>query len=563
VKRAFVLPARPGAPIAAALLLLILLVLLGSEAPSARSAAPPGPAPGDEIPGQLVVGFDPSASTSQEQHAVNDAGGEIESRIRSIDAAVVSVDPSRSDDAAAKIQDAAAVDYVEPNYALGSFRLPNDRSFGSQWGLMNTGQDGGQIGADIHAPVAWDLSTGGPVVVAVVDTGVALSHPELAGNLWVNPDDPANGQDDDGDGYTDDVHGANLIDPDAQPADDAGHGSHVAGIIGAQGGNGVGISGVDWDVQLMPVKFLDANGGGSTAIAATAIDYAVHHGARVINASWGGPAFSFALYQAVKRAGEQGALVVAAAGNDGINTDSEPDYPAGFDLPNVISVAASNRSDRLADFSNYGAGSVDLAAPGEDIYSTVPTSEEASGYSTYSGTSMAAPFVSGAAALYLSRNPQASVTQTRAAILQTVDKLPSFTGRTVTGGRLNLARLVGAKTTDAAPARDRTAPSPFALVRPRNRQKSPRRSLRFVWQRARDAGGILRYRVFVDGRQAKTVKDKDGPGGKDPKPDARMLLGKGRHRWFVRAYDYAGNHRTSKSFKRSRGGRSGVLYVGR
>jgi subtilisin family serine protease len=561
VKRAFVLPARHGAPFAAALLLL-LLALLASAAPSARSAGA-GPAPGEEIPGELVVGFDSAASAPQERQAIEDAGGEIESRIRSIDAAVVSVDPDRTDDAAAEIQDAAAVDYVEPNYALSSFRMPNDRSFGSQWGLMNTGQDDGQVGADIHAPVAWDLSTGGPVIVAVVDTGAALTHPDLTGNLWVNPDDPANGQDDDGNGYTDDLHGVNLINTEAPPADDAGHGSHVSGIVGAQGGNGIGISGVNWDVQLMPVKFLDASGGGSTAIAATAIDYAVKQGARVINASWGGPAFSFALYQAVKRAGEQGAVVVAAAGNDGLNTDSEPDYPAGYDLPNVISVAASNRADKLADFSNYGAGTVDLAAPGEDIYSTVPASEGASGFSTYSGTSMAAPFVSGAAALYLSRNPQASVAQVRTAILQNVDKLPAFAGRTVTGGRLNLARVLGARTADATPARDRTAPSPFALVRPRNRQKSPRRSLRFVWQRARDTGGILRYRVFIDGRQAKTVKDKDGPGGKDPKPGAKLRLGKGRHRWFVRAYDYAGNHRTSKSFKRSSSGRSGVLFVGR
>jgi hypothetical protein len=165
--------------------------------------------------------------------------------------------------------------------------------------------------------------------------------------------------------------------------------------------------------------------------------------------------------------------------------------------------------------------------------------------------------------LYLSRNPHASVAQVRAALFQTVDKLPSFAGRTVTGGRLNLARLLGARTPDATPAKDRTAPSPFALVRPRNEKKSRHRSLRFVWQRARDAGGILRYRVFVDGREAHTVKDKDGPGGRDPKPLARLRLGKGRHRWFVRAYDYAGNHRTSKSFKRSRSGRSGVLYVGR
>jgi hypothetical protein len=206
---------------------------------------------------------------------------------------------------------------------------------------------------------------------------------------------------------------------------------------------------------------------------------------------------------------------------------------------------------------------VDLAAPGEEIYSTVPPSDNASGFETYSGTSMAAPFVSGAAALYLSRNPNATAAEVRSAILQNVDKLPAFAGRTVTGGRLNVAHMLGATTPEATPAKDRTAPSPFALLRPRNRAQRLRRSLRFKWQRARDTGGILRYRVFIDGRHIKTVKDKDGPGGKDPKPDAKLRLGKGRHRWFVRAYDYAGNRRTSKSFRRTSSGRSGVLYVGR
>jgi subtilisin family serine protease len=514
------------------------------------------------VPGELVVGFDSAASKAEERDAVNGSGGRIDQRITSIDAAVVTVDPDKAAATTRRLAAEDAVDYVEPSYVLHSFRVPNDHSFSQQWGLMNTGQEEGHVGADVDAPLAWDMTTGGPVTVAVVDTGIAYDHPDLSGNLWTNPDDPPNGQDDDGNGVVDDVHGANLIDINAGPYDDAGHGTHVAGIIGAQGGNGIGVTGVNWDTNLMPVKFLDDQGSGSTAIAANAIDYAVREGARVINASWGGPAFSQALYQAIKRAGEQGVLVVAAAGNDGVNTDSEPDYPAGFDLPNVISVAASDRDDRLADFSNYGAASVDLAAPGEDIYSTVPSDTDSSGYETFSGTSMAAPFVTGAAALYLSHTPQASVAQVRGAILQSVDHLPSFAGRTATGGRLDLARMLGARTIGNSPSKDRTAPSPFALLRPHNRHSTKRRALRFAWQRARDSSGILRYRLFVDGRKVQTVKDGDGPGGRDPRPKARLRLAKGKHRWFVRAYDYSGNRRTSRSFRKSKGS-SGVLYVGR
>ena len=206
-----------------------------------------------------------------------------------------------------------------------------------------------------------------------MDTGVAYKHPDLVGNAWRNPGDPVNGADDDGDGFIDDVFGADFFSNDSNPDDDGGHGTHVAGIIGAQGNNALGVTGVNWDVNLMALKFLDENGEGNTADAANAIDYAVAHGARVVNASWGGPSFSQALYGSIKRAGERGTLVVAAAGNEGVNADVRPDYPAAFDLPNIVSVAATDRADRLLDFSNYGAKSVDLAAPGDDIYSTVPT----------------------------------------------------------------------------------------------------------------------------------------------------------------------------------------------
>jgi subtilisin family serine protease len=451
---------------------------------------------------------------------------------------------------------------VEPNFVVRAARLPNDRSFGQQWGLRNLGHFGGKAGGDVGATAAWDVTVGGQTPVAVVDTGVSFKHPDLAPNAWANPGDPANGKDDDGDGFVDDVNGADFLHGDSNAEDDGGHGTHVAGIIGAQGNNAIGVTGIAWETQVMGLKFLDGNGEGNTADAANAIDFAVDHGARVINASWGGPAFSQALYSSIRRANEHGVLFVAAAGNDGVNADSSPDYPAAFDLPNVVSVAATDRTDRLVEFSNYGAKSVDLAAPGDDIYSTVPNVSDPSGYASFSGTSMAAPFVAGAAALYLAKYPQAAVDQVRAALIGSVDRLPTLTGKTVSGGRLNVAKALGAAAPSTRPERDRTPPTAFALIRPRNRLETRKRGLRFAWQRSRDSSGIRLYRLYVNGKRVRTVRDKDGPGGRDPKPRTRFRLRGGKHRWYVRAYDYAGNKRTSRAFKRYTGSsKSSVLYV--
>jgi thermitase len=508
------------------------------------------------------VTFTPAATEYNEERAVARTGGEVEQRIDSIDGVVISVDPDRVDQTVKKLGHERFVETVERNFVVRAARLPNDRSFEDQWGLRNLGHFDGKVGADVAAPAAWDMTIGGSVPVAVVDTGVSFKHPDLSGNAWANPGDPVNGVDDDGDGFKDDVNGADFLNGDSEPNDDGGHGTHVAGIIGAQGNNSVGITGVNWEAQVMGLKFLDGNGEGNTADAANAIDFAVDHGARVINASWGGPSFSHALYSAIRRASEHGVLVVAAAGNDGVNADSSPDYPAAFDLPNVISVAATDRSDRLLDFSNYGAKSVDLAAPGDDVYSTVPSISDPSGYAAFSGTSMAAPFVAGAAVLYLSKHPEATVDQLRAALLGSVDRLPTLAGKTVSGGRLNLARTLGAASPSTRPQRDTTPPSTFSLIRPRNRLETRRRGLRFAWQRSRDSSGIRFYRLYVNGKAVSTVRDKDGPGGRDPKPRARFRLRGGKHRWFVRAYDYSGNRRTSRLFKRSTGPRkSSVLYV--
>ena len=232
-----------------------------------------------------------------------------------------------------------------------------------------------------------------------------------------------NGADDDGDGFVDDVNGADFLNGDADPNDDGGHGTHVAGIIGAQGNNAVGITGVNWEAQVMGLKFLDGNGEGNTADAANAIDYAVDHGARVINASWGGPSFSHALYSAIRRAAEHGVLVVAAAGNDGVNADSVARLP-GRVRPPERDLGRGHRPLRPARWTSRTTArrASTSRRPGDDVYSTVPPVSDPSGYAAFSGTSMAAPFVAGAAALYLSKYPQATVDQVRAALLGSVDR---------------------------------------------------------------------------------------------------------------------------------------------
>jgi subtilisin family serine protease len=544
----------------ASLVCLCVLAALSSVGVSTGRADQADP---EAVPGQLVVGFKPTATDRQQRKAVDKVGGTIESTLDSIDGAVVSVDPGEIDTAAQELTRQRAVTYVEPNYIVHANRVPNDHMFGEQWALRNIGQYGGKAGADVHATDAWDLTTGANVTVAVIDTGVDYTHPDLAPNIWANPADPPNGVDDDHNGFVDDSRGANFADENSNPMDDAGHGSHVAGIIGAKGNNTAGIAGVNWDAKIMPLKFLDKNGQGNTADAANAIDYAVSHGARVINASWGGPAFSQALYQAIRRANDRGVLFVAAAGNSGQNADVKPDYPAAFDLPNVISVAATDSSDRLVDFSNYGVTSVDLAAPGDDIQSTVPKATDSSGYASFSGTSMATPFVAGAAALYMSRYPQASADQARTAILQNVDKLPTLAGRVATGGRLDIAKALGYTAPQPAkPTLNRTPPSPFALLSPRNRRHIKRHRLRFSWQPSHAATGIKYYRLYMNGRPVKTVRDPDKrPGGKDPRTSVRARLRGGRHTWFVRAWDYNGNRRTSRTFRKGRFSRSSVFFV--
>jgi len=286
----------------------------------------------------------------------------------------------------------------------------------------------GKIGAD----QAWATHKGNKdMVVAVIDTGIDYNHDDLSFNVWRNPNPTKN-----------DVAGYDFIHNDGLPFDDQGHGSHCAGTIGAVGGNGVGVSGVNQRVSIMGVKFLSAEGSGSTEGAIQSIDYAVEHGAKVLSNSWGGPGDSGnkALYEAIERAKAKGVLFIAAAGNDGKDNDnsSQASYPAGFDNDNLISVAATDNNDKMAYFSNYGKKTTHVGAPGVNVYSLAP----GNGYASMSGTSMACPHVAGAAALLWSKNPSWDYKKVKETLMSTADPVPSLAGKTITGGRINVLKAL-------------------------------------------------------------------------------------------------------------------------
>ena len=336
------------------------------------------------------------------------------------------------------------VERVEPNYEITTFVVPNDPRFQELWGMHNIGQTGGINDADIDAPEAWDIKTGSEsVLVAVIDTGVDYNHEDLIGNIWTNPGEIAgNGIDDDGNGFIDDIHGYDFANNDGDPRDDNGHGTHCAGTISGVGNNGIGITGVSWNARIMAVKFLNSSGSGSVSNAVKAVMYASSMGVKVMSNSWGGGGYSQALLDAINDANNAGALFVAAAGNNGRNTDVTPTYPQGYDVPNVLSVAATDNRDNKASFSNYGALSVDLGAPGVSILSSVPTGTcrlcDSTGYRLLNGTSMATPHVSGAAALLLSVDPSLPPDELKSILMASVDPIAALNGITVSGGRLNV-----------------------------------------------------------------------------------------------------------------------------
>jgi hypothetical protein len=364
--------------------------------------------------------------------------------------------------------------YAEPNYIVRTTAKPglsaiyNDPSFGDLWGLDNTGQSGGTVDADIDAPEAWNITTGrSDVVVAILDTGIDYTHQDLSANVFRNDADCDSDQkDNDGNGSVDDCHGIDTANNDSDPMDDHGHGTHVAGTIGAVGDNNIGVVGVNWNVKLMSCKFFDANGSGTTEGAIACLEYVRKMKDRGVNIvatsnSWGGGGFSQALLDAIDDHRESGILFITAAGNGnsfgtGQNNDSAPFYPCNYYLPNIICVAATTRTDARASFSNFGRRTVHIGAPGSDILSTIPGNS----YTAWSGTSMATPHVSGVAALLQAQDLNRDWRAIKNLILTGGDTISSM-ANTVTGKRLNAN---GAMTCEDSLAMTRLRPIPNTIT---------------------------------------------------------------------------------------------------
>jgi thermitase len=420
----------------------------------------------------VIVRFRAGVEAS-ERAAVRDAAGtEFDRALPVAGLQLVETDPGITARAAAeRLERSDEVLYAEPDALRSATMTPNDREFRSQWGMQMAG-----------FPGAWNFTTGSLATsVAVVDSGVDFTHADLAPNMWRNPGESgdgreSNGRDDDGNGLVDDWRGWDWVDNDNVPADANGHGTHVGGTIGARGNDLRGVAGAAWRATLVPLRVLDANGSGRVSDIIAAYAYAARAGIPIVNASLAGPHFSQAELDALRAAPNM--LVVVAAGNDGRDNDLTGSYPCNHPVPNVICVAASDQDDALAGMSNYGRLSVDLAAPGRRILSTLPNG----GWGLMSGTSMAAPHVAGAAALISTRWPEASVAAKRAALLATVEPRPSLVGRTLAGGRLDAERAVSARPNESMfpadasldPARPSDGAPPLPAV-PRPRDGTPPR----------------------------------------------------------------------------------------
>jgi len=400
-------------------------------------------------PDELIVRFAPKSDriqlNSQEKDGVINnslAGAKLKREFKIVPGLSVVKLPAglTVEKAVEKLSKTSGILYAHPNYQVQAFStFPNDPRFNELWGMHNTGQTGGTPDADIDAPEAWDIGTGSSdIVVAVIDTGVDYTHPDLAANIWHNPGEiPGNGIDDDHNGFVDDVYGYDFVNNDGDPMDDHFHGTHCAGTIGAVGNNGIGVAGVCWNVKIMALKFLNSGGSGYTEDAIRAVEYSVLMGANLSSNSWGGGGNDQGLKDAIDAAGAAGMLFVAAAGNgSGNNNDIYPTYPASYDSTSIISVMATTNTDQMASFSNYGPTSVDLGASGVSILSCQP----GGGYQLLSGTSMATPHVAGACALLWSLNPGLSNSEVKDILLRTVD--PTLSGLCVSGGRLNLYKAV-------------------------------------------------------------------------------------------------------------------------
>ena len=440
---------------------LAILIAAGAFLTAPALAGPPTMGNRNEardaahMPQEVLVQFRPGVGESQKLSVRGRVGAMLEEVVvqgaarsdRGGDLELLKLPPGISIAAAAReMGNDPAVEFVEPNWVYFHTATSDDPYYtsGSLWGMYGdatspTNQYGSQAGE------AWAANHTGSnsVHIGIIDEGVMHSHEDLAANIWINPFDPVDGIDNDGNGYVDDKWGWDFDGNDNSTFDGSqdDHGTHVAGTTGAKGGNGKGVAGVTWNVKLITAKFLGRN-GGTTANAIKSVDYMTglkaRHGLDIVatNNSWGGGGFSQGLYDAIERANAANILFIAAAGNDSKDIDASPSYPASYTNANIIVVASITSSGALSSFSNYGATSVDIGAPGSGIYSTLPSKQKTSTYGSYSGTSMATPHVAGAVALYAATYSARGLAL-KDAVLAAGTPTSSLSGKCTTGDRLN------------------------------------------------------------------------------------------------------------------------------
>lgn len=375
------------------------------------------------------------------------------------------------------------VKYTDPDHIVYLSATPNDSRFSQLWGMNNTGQSGGKNDADIDAVEAWELSKGShDVLVGLIDTGIDYNHKDLKDNMWKNPNEiPGNNKDDDGNGLVDDVYGYDFADDDSDPMDYHYHGTHCAGTIGGTGNNGEGVAGVNWKVKIMAIKFFGRLGGATDSDAVDCINYATNMGVHLTSNSWGGYGASDITKEAIERAASKNILFVAAASNDTINNDVFPAYPASYKVANIISVAATDKYDNIADFSNYGKNSVHLGAPGVEILSTVT----GNGYAYLRGTSMACPHVSGVCALVKAYNPGLNANDIKDIVVNSGDIIPALDGKTISGRRLNAFKALKMAEIDVK--------VPAILQSPSNNSILTGENTKFTWSSAGGSGKNAYY----------------------------------------------------------------------
>lgn len=449
------------------------------------------------VPGELIVKFHPGIALQNQSELLASIGAGIIYRFSGMDALHLSVPNyvgvTNVLELSKWISNQPGVAFAEPNYVVHAFEnhnIPNDTLFSELWALQNKESQQKPV-ADIGATTAWTRSTGSRrVVVAVIDSGIDYSHEDIRENYWSNPgetgldfqgrDKRTNGVDDDGNGYVDDWRGWDFANNDNDPMDDNSHGTHCAGTIGALGNNNVGVVGVNWHVSLLGIKFLKGDGSGDTAGAIKAIEYATSLGIPILSNSWGGAPYSEALKDTIEQAAKKDILFVAAAGNNSNDIDLRPTYPASYNIPNIVSVSATDSRDEMAKFSNYGKSTVHLAAPGVDILSTVPDNK----YEKLSGTSMATPHVAGAAALIKSMYPKATARLLKDKITNSVDIIRSQIDKTISNGRLNIGTAMEEDTMPPSP------PSSLTIV------KRGGTMVQLAWNASGDDGDLGRAKTY-------------------------------------------------------------------